>query len=145
MVPPFVRTPETETGVSSITRSSMGMLLLTSPFQPYLTPRKLSSYLLPPYFTIARIAALSPGQSPPPVSTPIFIAPPSLMQIVACYVGKIQGISRFEAGDSLKSAAKKSWSHKGFPGSASEPGCTTRGEIRGDPLQEPAGRGFEAS
>src|SRR5436309_2397165 len=36
--------------------------------------------------------ALSPGQSPPPVSTPIFIAPPSLMQIVACYVGKIQGI-----------------------------------------------------
>jgi hypothetical protein len=24
-------------------------------------------------------------------------------------------------------------------------GCTTRGAIRGDPLQEPAGRGFEAS
>src|SRR6266849_753945 len=34
-------------------------------------------------------------------------SPSSLMQIVACYVREIQGISRFEAGDSLKGAPKK--------------------------------------
>src|SRR6201997_1388731 len=82
MVPPFVRMSETVVGVSSITRSSIGMLLLTSPFHPYLMPTKRSAYRLLPYFTIARIAALSPGQSPPPVSTPIFIVPPSLIRLL---------------------------------------------------------------
>src|SRR3989344_3952390 len=87
MVPPFVRMPETFSGVSSIVRAARfsissgssvarsldGMASGTKPPQPYLMPISLWPYRFTPYLTMARIAGLRPGQSPPPVSTAIFM------------------------------------------------------------------------
>src|SRR3989338_134651 len=42
------------------------------PFQPYLNPITSHPFLIPP-LTTARITALRPGQSPPPVKIPILV------------------------------------------------------------------------
>ena len=68
IVPPRGRIPRTSSMVSSIQSPSIG------PRHPWRKP--ISSWPWPstPFRTIARIAALSPGQSPPPVRTPNRIA-----------------------------------------------------------------------
>src|SRR5271170_2497731 len=68
MVPPRGRMPDVLERVSSVASSS------STPAQPWLKPRKLCSPSASPRRTTARITAFSPGQSPPPVSSPIRIA-----------------------------------------------------------------------
>ena len=67
IVPPMWRIPETILPSRSIGEGS------SSPFHPFRSPttRELS---VSDFRTTARITALRPGQSPPPVKTPIFIA-----------------------------------------------------------------------
>src|SRR4051812_36584973 len=55
-------------------RSSGIVCCSSTPRHPSRKPTTSSPYWSTPLRTIARIAALSPGQSPPPVSTPIRIA-----------------------------------------------------------------------
>ena len=65
MVPPFGKMPDTCLSVNGIISLSM------RPFQPFRMPMTAQLYR-PAFRTTARMTALSPGQSPPPVSTPIF-------------------------------------------------------------------------
>ena len=64
MVPPRGKIPETDKSESGST------MPLTSPSQPFLIPSTLYSSITARR-TMARITAFSPGQSPPPVKTPI--------------------------------------------------------------------------
>ncbi len=68
MVPPRGRMPRTAATSSGIVSFSSG------PFQPSRKPTNSYPYSWTPLRTTARITALSPGQSPPPVSTPTRIA-----------------------------------------------------------------------
>src|SRR4051794_8121263 len=65
IVPPRGRMPRVVSTSSVIVRFSIG------PFQPSRNPRNSWPYVSLPLRTAARITALSPGQSPPPVSIPI--------------------------------------------------------------------------
>src|SRR6478672_8674054 len=65
MVPPRGRMPRTSGTPSGIVMFSSG------PFQPSRKPTNSWPYTPTPLRTTARITALSPGQSPPPVSTPM--------------------------------------------------------------------------
>ena len=67
IVPPRGKIPRVLSRVSSIVKFSSG------PLQPSLKPTNSWPYSFTPLRTTARITALSPGQSPPPVSTPIRI------------------------------------------------------------------------
>ena len=65
MVPPRVRMPLTSRVLSGRTRSSM------RPWKPSSMPTTSMPYFQMAVFVTARMTALSPGQSPPPVRTPI--------------------------------------------------------------------------
>src|SRR5205085_4242504 len=65
IVPPRNRIPRTESRSSGLESSSM------TPRQPFRNPTISWPWTSVPLRTSARIAALRPGQSPPPVSTPI--------------------------------------------------------------------------
>src|SRR3954452_14989940 len=65
IVPPRGRMPR-------VTATSSGIVRFSScPFQPSRNPRNSWPYVSLPFRTAARITALRPGQSPPPVSIPI--------------------------------------------------------------------------
>src|SRR5690625_368719 len=64
-VPPVSRTPRMSLRVSGCTSPS------ATPFQPLRKPMMVWPYSPRPCLTTARIAALRPGQSPPPVSRPM--------------------------------------------------------------------------
>ena len=64
IVPPRGRMPRTWSTPSGVVRFSSG------PFQPSRNPTNSKPYSATPLRTTARITAFSPGQSPPPVSTP---------------------------------------------------------------------------
>ncbi len=79
IVPPLGRIPDTEKSVSGSTSPSM------RPCHPFRIPSVSKSYFIPALST-ARITALSPGQSPPPVRTPmVFIALSLFVFMVSCY------------------------------------------------------------
>ena len=65
MVPPLGRMPETDSRVSSSMRFS------TMPSQPSATPKTRPLWTLIVFWTTARMTAFKPGQSPPPVRTPM--------------------------------------------------------------------------
>ena len=65
MVPPLGKMPE----ISSNPNGSQSHSII--PFQPLRTPRKRYRYAVMPLRTTARMTALRPGQSPPPVNMPI--------------------------------------------------------------------------
>ena len=64
MVPPRGRMPRHSLTPSSMVRPSSG------PFHPSRKPTNSKPWVLVPWRTTARMTALRPGQSPPPVSTP---------------------------------------------------------------------------
>src|SRR5262249_47309445 len=68
IVPPRWRIPRVLESVRSIAS------LLSTPAQPYRNPTNSCPWALMPLRTMARMTALRPGQSPPPVSTPIRMA-----------------------------------------------------------------------
>src|SRR6188472_1546419 len=70
MVPPLGRMPRQRSTSSGRVRFSV------RPFQPSRNPTKVSACSTSPLRTTALITALSPGQSPPPVSTPTRITTP---------------------------------------------------------------------
>src|SRR4051795_9127766 len=69
MVPPRGRMPRVDSTVSSSWAFSSG------PRQPSRKPRMACPWWSMPFRTIARITAFKPGQSPPPVRTPMRIEP----------------------------------------------------------------------
>ena len=73
MVPPRGRMPRHCLIPRFIVRPSSG------PFQPSRYPTNSKPWTFTPLRTTARMTALRPGQSPPPVSTPTFMLGPSLV------------------------------------------------------------------
>ena len=67
IVPPRGKIPRVVSRVRGMVKPSSG------PFQPSRKPMNSCPYSLTPFRTTARITAFNPGQSPPPVSTPIRI------------------------------------------------------------------------
>src|SRR3954451_6258236 len=77
MVPPRGRMPRMASIVSSKWSASIG------PRQPSRNPRIACPWWSTPLRTIARVTALSPGQSPPPVRTPNRMKPATYLSLLA--------------------------------------------------------------
>ena len=132
MVPPRGRIPRTCGTPSSIVMPSSG------PFQPSRNPTNSKPCTPTPLRTTARITAFSPGQSPPPVSTPMRIldTPDSLDQLV----GSLQGSRQPRAARSP--AVNSRHPVRRVAGDAFGPGADKPGyEVDGASAVEPTGPG----